>query len=81
MKIVNENGRIQQVIITDMDSELKRIHQEYDKYFNEYKESFAYVDQGHPIYIPFEVNDYCNMHCKMCWRTNEANSNGKKILI
>lgn len=78
MKIVNENGRIQQVIITDMDSELKSIHQEYHKYFDEYKESFAYVNQGHPIYIPFEVNDYCNMHCKMCWRTNEANPNGKK---
>ena len=79
MKIRNENDKIQHVLFTDIDEELKKLRPGYAEYKKAYEKSFDFVnDTGSPLYIPFEVNDYCNMRCKMCWRSVVENPNGKR---
>ena len=83
MEIRNENDGIQQVILTDIDGELAKINPEHAKWREAYDKSFEFKNEwggfetGAPLYIPFEVNDYCNMNCKMCWRSVDNNPQGE----
>ena len=82
MEIRNENGAIQQIIITDIDGELAKINPDHAKWKEAYDRSFNFENRwagqetGAPLYIPLEVNDYCNMNCKMCWRSVDNNPQG-----
>ncbi len=83
MIVKNENDKIQQLIITDIDAELAKMNPEHAKWKEAYDKSFEFennwggFENGAPLYIPFEVNDYCNMNCKMCWRSVDQNPGGE----
>ncbi len=46
------------------------------QYISDFKKASNLENIGHPLYVVVEVNNYCNMRCKMCIKSMDANANG-----
>lgn len=52
--------------LRDVDDILAHNHDEYPQYKKEFDEAMDCNPASHPMYVDIEVNNYCNMKCKMC---------------
>lgn len=64
--------------LKDIDSILSKYHSEYLAYKAEFNVAMNCVAVDRPMYVDIEVNNYCNMRCKMCRYGMDENENGKE---
>ncbi|MCR4653386.1 MAG: radical SAM protein [Eubacterium sp.] len=63
--------------VTDI---LKRKDPIYEEYLDEFERAQNGENVGKPMYIVLEVNNYCNMRCKMCIRSMDEGQNSSHVL-
>ena len=63
--------------LVDADSILEPIRGGYLDYKKKFDEASVMHEQDMPMYIVLELNNYCNMRCKMCIKSIDKNANGK----
>lgn len=64
--------------LKDIDGILSQYHSEYMAYKAEFDSAMNCAAVKHPMYVDIEVNNYCNMRCKMCRYGMDENENGKE---
>ena len=67
---------VHRYVFTDVDGILGE-RDEYRKYKEEFDKAMECNNMGRPMYIDIEVNNYCNMKCKMCHHSIIESTNGK----
>lgn len=65
-------------IFVDIDKIMSKNRDEFSLYKDEFEKSYELIVPDKPMYLDIEVNNYCNMRCKMCVKSFDYSRDGKE---